>query len=124
MSTTTQHQLKGPKPLPVIGNVHQFKVNEIHQFIEDCRLKYGANFKMKIGPKNLTVITDETDIKFILKNRPTIFRRAPKLDEVLQEANIQGVFNAEGEEWKKQRKIVAQGLDQKHLDRFYAIYSE
>jgi cytochrome P450 len=41
------------------------------------------------------------------------------MDEVIREAKVQGLFNAEGEDWKRHRTVVTKGLDVRHQQRFY-----
>ena len=42
-----------------------------------------------------------------------------KMDKILQEEGVHGVFNAEGEDWTTHRRIVTKGLDIKHQQQFY-----
>ena len=52
----------------------------------------------------------------ILKLRPEKFRRFSKINEILTEMGIVGVFNAEGETWKKQRKPSSEALNLKKVN--------
>ena len=46
-------------------------------------------------------------MKQALIRRPSKFRRPGKLEDVLHEMKIDGVFTAEGDDWKRQRKLTA-----------------
>jgi cytochrome P450 len=111
--------LKGPKGLPIIGSIHKIELENMHNQLEDWADEYGKVYKLILGPSKLTVITDPSINQEILKERPHKFRRMTKMDEVMREIGVHGVFNAEGEEWKAHRRIVNKGLDVKHQQQFY-----
>lgn len=113
--------LSGPKGIPFIGNLHQFKISGLHTYLEKQAIRYGDVFKIKLGLFHLTVVTRPELIQKILKSRPAHFRRLSKMDRILKEEGIHGVFNAEGEEWKVHRRIVTRGLDIKHQQQFFPV---
>lgn len=113
------HTLNGPKGLPVLGNIHQVTVAQLHQDIENWANEFGQIYKLKLGPSNIIVVTDPEIIHEILKARPHLFRRMEKMDQIMQAEGVYGVFNAEGEKWAVHRKLVAQGLDIKHQLQFF-----
>jgi cytochrome P450 len=115
----TYNQLKGPKGLPLIGNLHKIDIGNMHNQLEGWAKQYGGVYKLVLGPSKLSVITDIDIVQEILKDRPHKFKRMGKMDEVLKEARVHGVFNAEGEKWKSHRRIVNKGLDVKHQQQFY-----
>jgi cytochrome P450 len=116
---TTYKKLTGPRQMPLVGNMHQFKIDKMHLKIEEWADQYGEVYKVALGPTRATVVTSPSIIQQILKARPHQFRRMAKMDGVLQEAGVRGVFNVEGEEWKAHRRIVATGLDVKHQQQFF-----
>jgi cytochrome P450 len=115
----TRKELKGPKGLPIIGNLHKIELSNMHNQLENWAKEFGGIYKLDLGPSKLTVITDPELNQEILKERPHLFRRMAKMDEVMKEVGVQGVFNAEGEEWKAHRRLVNKGLDVKHQQQFY-----
>ena len=115
----TIKELSGPKSIPIVGNLHQLKVDRLHQYFERWAEEYGSVFRVKMGPFPIAVITDPEITQYILRERPDGFIRMKKLDNVLQDDDVHGVFNAEGEDWKLHRKMVAKGLDVKHQKDFY-----
>ena len=119
MSKDAYHTLPGPKGLPVLGNIHQVTVDKLHQDLEKWAEQFGLIYKLQLGPSQLVVITDPDIIQEILKNRPHLFRRMEKMDQIMQEEGVYGVFNAEGEEWGAHRKLIAQGLDIKHQQHYF-----
>jgi cytochrome P450 len=51
--------------------------------------------------------------------RPEMFRRAADSDAILRELGINGVFNAEGEDWRSQRRLAVSALAQRNLRQLY-----
>lgn len=51
----------------------------------------------------------------VLRRRPEVFRRGPRLVQVASDLGFPGVFTANGEAWRRQRQLVMPGLDPAHL---------
>ena len=115
----TFKQLPGPKGLPIIGNINQVKLNELHAYFENWATEFGDVFKVVLGPTKFTVVAKPEIIQQLLKARPTEIRRMSKMDKILQEEGVNGLFNVEGEDWKIHRRIVTKGLDVKHQQQFF-----
>jgi cytochrome P450 len=111
--------LSGPKQLPLLGNIHQVKISNLHNDFEKWATLYGDVFRIALGTKKFTIVSKPEIIQQILKQRPSKFRRMSKLDHMLRSDNIIGVFNAEGEDWKIHRRIVNKGLDLKHQQLYF-----
>jgi len=112
-------RLPGPGGIPILGNLLQITPEILHRNIEKWSDQYGSIFKIKLGAVPAIVITGPETIQYVLKNRPEKFRRLDKMDNVIREMGVQGVFNAEGEDWKRQRKLVSQALNIGHLVTFF-----
>jgi cytochrome P450 len=115
----TYKDLKGPKGLPVVGSLFKIELNNMHNQLEGWAKEYGKVYKLILGPSKLTVITDPEMILEVLRERPHTYRRMAKMDEIMKEDGVKGVFNAEGEEWKAHRRLVTKGLDVKHQQHFF-----
>lgn len=111
--------LPGPKGWPIFGNTFQINISLLHQKLEDWAREFGTFYRVKIGSRNMLVSTDPELNLEILKKRPQHFRRSSKMDGILQNIGIIGVFNAEGEQWRRQRQFVMEGLANKHLRSFF-----
>ena len=111
--------LPGPKGLPIIGNLHQVTISEMNKNFENWASEYGEVYKVILGPTKFTIVSKPEIIHQLLKARPSKFRRLSKMDNILREQGVNGVFNAEGEDWKMHRKIVTKGLDLKHQQQFF-----
>jgi len=104
-------ELPGPRPLPLLGNALQLRTDRIHLDVEQWVRIYGDTFRFSLGPLKLLVVTDQATIGALFRDRPEGIRRPLLAAEVLHEMGFKsGVFNAEGEAWRKQRRMVMAGF--------------
>ncbi len=113
------NDLPGPKALPFVGNLHQVDPTTIHLRLEEWAAKYGPTYRFHLGRTPVVVTTDSSLIDEVLRARPETFRRAADADVILRELGIDGVFNAEGEAWRAQRKLAVSALAQRYLRQLY-----
>ena len=111
--------LPGPRGLPVLGNLLQIRLDRLHLRLEEWADRHGPMFGIRIGPQRIAVISDRTAIQRILVQRPDGFRRTAMLEEVAIEMRLKGVFAAEGEDWRRQRRIVIAALNRARLERLF-----
>lgn len=112
-------QLPGPKGVPVLGNLLELNPKKLHRILENWSNEYGSIFKIKFATRHVVVITKPETYHHVLRSRPEKFRRLEKMDNIIRELSVLGVFNAEGEEWKRQRKLFSQALDIRRLKAFF-----
>jgi cytochrome P450 len=116
--------LPGPKGLPLLGNVLQFDVKRLHLVLEEWCRAYGPTYAFRLIHRQIVVISDPEQINYLLHNRPDMFRRMSGIEAVSKEMGVSGVFSAEGESWRRQRRLVMQALDTRHLRQFFPKLSE
>lgn len=103
--------LPGPRALPLLGNALQLERTGVHQNMEDWSRQYGPLFRVSIGRVGMLVVADPGLIAQVLRARPDTFRRPSVTAVVAREmGGIPGVFEAEGEAWRNQRKMVMQAF--------------
>ncbi len=117
--TRVLNDLPGPRPLPLIGNLHQLDVATAHLTLEGWSTRYGPTYQLRMGRKRAVATTEPALIEHVLRSRPECFRRSATIDGILSEAGVRGVFNAEGEAWRRQRKLATAALAQRHLRQLY-----
>ena len=117
--TRSIDELPGPKGLPLVGNLHQLESDKVHLILEGWIREYGPVYQFRMGADRLVATSDPTLTQQVLRARPETFQRGVKLDEVLSELGIKGVFNAEGEGWRPQRKLSVAALSQRNLRLLY-----
>ncbi len=111
--------LPGPKPLPLVGNIHQLNPTKVHLILQAWAEQYGPIYKLSMGPRRSVAISDSNLINELLRARPETFRRSANMDRIISEIGIKGVFNAEGESWRPQRKLSVAALAQRNLRQLY-----
>src|SRR5947208_718921 len=115
-------ELPSPPGLPLVGNALQFDRPRMHQLVERWVGEYRPYFSFRIGRRRIVVVADHAAIGALMRDRPDGFRRTKRLAEITAEIGSAavGVFGAEGEAWKRQRKMVMAGFDPRHLRGYFA----
>jgi len=114
--------LPGPRGLPLVGVAHRMLTTPLHQVIEQWCERYGPVFAFKLGSRTVVVVTDADAVNQALRERPEGFRR-PWLGERIgrELVGTVGVFAAEGDEWRRQRRLAVTALNSNHLERYYEV---
>ena len=124
-STRSIADLPGPRRLPLIGNAHQLvRTSRVHLTAERWARRYGPIVRVDIGRRRIVGIADADEIHRILRERPDGFRRWRDQEIIAREmppGTATGVFLAEGEEWKRQRRLVVTALNSNHLHRYFHV---
>jgi len=122
----TQHTLRrfddlpGPRTLPYFGNLLQIEPSRLHLQLEHWCEVYGPVFRLKLGPRRIIVVGDHELIATALRDRPDGFRRTAKLEQVWTELGLLGgVFGANGDTWRRQRRMVMASFDPAHVKRYF-----
>jgi len=110
--------LPGPTGLPLLGNVGIDTVH-FHQQLEKWAREYGPIYRMRLMERRFVITSRRADIAQILHDRPDQWRRSRRVASILEEAAAVGVFAAEGEEWRRQRKLVMHALTPEVINRFH-----
>ncbi|MCW7539678.1 cytochrome P450 [Aquabacterium sp. A7-Y] len=112
-------ELPGPRPWPLVGNLLQLDRQRIHLRLEEWERRYGPVYRLRLGRTSLAVISDPNTITQVLRARPGTWRRWHKTEEVFKEVGIDGLLTAEGDNWRRQRRLVMSALDPEHLRQFF-----
>jgi len=113
--------LPGPPRLPGLGNAHQVRPSSLHLKAEAWCELYGPVFRFDIGPRKVICVADSASINTMLRDRPEGFRRWRDLAATAEETRFVGVFVAEGDEWRRQRRLAVTALNSNHLNRYFHI---
>jgi cytochrome P450 len=113
--------LPGPRGLPLIGSLHQWDLSRVHVILERWAREHGPIFRLRLGPQPMIVISDPDATMSVLRDRPHDYRRHFALRSIFREMGLDGVFSAEGDDWRRQRPLVMRALDPGHLKRFFPV---
>jgi cytochrome P450 len=102
------NDLPGPHGLPLLGNAHQVRVDQLHLQLEEWSEEYGSVFKLRFGTKRVVATADPSLIDQALRQRPQHYRRPGLAARISSEmGRPTGLFFAEGEIWERQRRMVS-----------------
>lgn len=112
--------LPGPRGLPVFGNLLQIKPARLHLQMEQWSRDHGPVYKLLLGSRKAVVFSDHNLVQAMLRDRPDGFRRTARLQDIALEMGLpSGVFSANGETWRRQRRMVMHGFDPAHVRRYF-----
>lgn len=111
--------LPGPKRRPLVGNLFQLSEDTQHLSLEDWADEYGPLYRIQLGPYHILVVSDPALVEEVFKRRPDTYRRLSSVAQITRELGAGGVFSAEGDEWRRQRKVTTQALTHAHIKHFF-----
>ncbi len=123
MAARSISDLPGPRRLPLIGNAHQLRPATLHQTAERWADRYGPVYRLEFGPRKVVVIGEVEALNAALRDRPDGFRRWREILEITEEIGQVGVFAAEGDDWRRMRRLAVTALNSNHLQRYFEIVS-
>ena len=116
--------LPGPRGWPLLGNYPQIDFRRFHTQLEEMAERYGEFYRITLGPSQFMVTGDLEVAQRLLKERPERFGRRVALSEVFAELGFNGLFSAEDDDWRRQRKVVITALNSAHLHSFFPALRE
>ncbi|WP_213955184.1 MULTISPECIES: cytochrome P450 [unclassified Variovorax] len=112
--------LPGPRGIPLLGNLLQLDPPRMHQQLEQWCKEFGPFFKLKVGRSYLLIVGDHQAVAAMLRDRPDGFKRTTRLEKVGQEMGLKpGVFGANDDDWRRQRRMVMAGFDPAHVKGYF-----
>ncbi len=121
-ATRSISELPGPQGLPLIGNAHSVRATQLHQIAEQWCERYGPVFRFAVGSRRFVAIADADVINAALRERPDKFRRWREIQSISKEmTGTFGVFHAEGDDWRHQRRLAVTALNSNHLQRYFDV---
>ncbi|KAI8346292.1 cytochrome P450 [Mortierella sp. GBAus27b] len=108
---TRRTNIPGPKGWPLIGNLilmASTPVSQISQLHDRFHEKYGPTWTVTIlGLGRLIMVNDPAVLEHVLKTNFWAYEKGPILRESMQDLLGHGIFSADGEHWKWQRKMAS-----------------
>ncbi|RZF41239.1 hypothetical protein LSTR_LSTR010467 [Laodelphax striatellus] len=117
-------KIPGPPTLPIIGNAHSFFGLDMEGYNNiqlELMNKYGATVRVWLGPFLWVNLAEPRHIEAILSseygtNKDPTYR--------FFKAHSDGIFVANGNRWRKLRKMVNPTFHQKLLENFLTTFNE
>lgn len=112
--------LPGPRGWPLLGNSLQVTTSRIHLDVERWADEFGSLFRMRLAGSEILVIADHELLAEVLRDRPEGFSRNPLNRRIGTEMGLpQGIFTSEGEDWRKQRRMVMASFAPGHVRAYF-----
>uniref|UniRef100_M3YDU2 Uncharacterized protein n=1 Tax=Mustela putorius furo TaxID=9669 RepID=M3YDU2_MUSPF len=103
-----QHFPPGPRPLPIIGNLHILNLKRPYQtMLETLKLsqKYGSIYSIQMGPKKVAVLSGYETVKDALVNYGEPFGEQSQVPIFERLFEGKGIVFSHGETWKTMRRF-------------------
>ncbi|OCT81371.1 hypothetical protein XELAEV_18028190mg [Xenopus laevis] len=100
----------GPKPLPVIGNIHILNLKRPYLTFLELWKKYGSIFSVQIGSQKMVVLCGYDIVKDALVNHTEEFSERPEIPIFHDITKGYGIIFSHGENWKAMRKFTLSAL--------------
>jgi len=123
MAVRSIDDLPGPRRLPLIGNAHQVRPDTLHLTAEKWAARYGPLYRFDIGTRKIVAVGNVETLNALLRDRPDGFRRWREILRITEEVGQVGVFAAEGDDWRRTRRLAVTALNSNHLQRYFEIVS-
>ncbi|MFP6664191.1 MAG: cytochrome P450 [Deltaproteobacteria bacterium] len=114
-------ELPGPAGLPLLGNAHQLDVARLHQVFEAWAAEFGPLYRYSLAGTPFLVVSDPALVNEVLRRRPDEYRKISSFETIFAELGLDGVFVAEGDAWRSQRRLVMQALESRHVENFFPL---
>ncbi|XP_044531717.1 cytochrome P450 2K6-like isoform X1 [Gracilinanus agilis] len=95
----------GPRPLPVIGNLHILNLKRPYQTMQELSKKYGPIFSLRMGPKTVVVLSGYETVKDALVNYSEQFGERAHVPIFERVFEGRGIVFSHGENWKTIRRF-------------------
>lgn len=126
-------QKKRPWPfvpgwIPLVGHFHLVgSVRNMATKMEEWADKYGSEtgvYEMELtGDKFVTVCREDTAMELV-KLRPFVVQRGPKIREAANSIGATGIFAAEQDQWRMEHKLVRPALNRSNVQEYLAAMSQ
>lgn len=108
--------LPQPAGWPLLGQLPGFDARRTHLTLERWAHELGTPYRFSMGPGYRGMVIDDPElVQQLSRQRPDAFTRGGRMQPVMAELGFNGVFSAEGEAWRVQRKLVMGSLNATHL---------
>jgi cytochrome P450 len=116
--------LPGPRGLPLLGNMLGLRPTRAHLILENWAREYGSFFAFRLGSRRIVGVAEAEAVQTLLRERPEKFTRQQPIGEVMSEMGFTQVFQAEGEQWRRHRRVWLHTMNAHRVRPFFGRMTE
>ncbi|XP_053236388.1 cytochrome P450 2K6-like [Podarcis raffonei] len=107
---SSQKRPPGPRPLPLIGNLHSMDLKMPYRTMLKWSKEYGSVFSIQMGSEKMVVLAGYETVKEALVNQADAFAERPIVPILEELTKGFGVAFSHGEYWKVMRRFALSTL--------------
>lgn len=123
-SPRSLEDLPGPDGLPLLGNALQLPSDRLHRVLEEWAGRFGSLYTIRLGSRRALVTADPALAQQALRERPETFSRISNVEAVAAELGMDGLFSAEGERWRRLRRLWIAALNAAQIKTYFPRLTE
>ncbi|XP_069461878.1 cytochrome P450 2K4-like [Ambystoma mexicanum] len=100
----------GPRPLPIIGNLHILNLKKPYLTLKELSKTYGPVFSVQMGSRKAVVLAGYEAVKDALVNHAEEFGERARIPIFQQTDGGKGMILSHGENWKVMRRFTISTL--------------
>jgi cytochrome P450 len=125
--TTEPHTLKttlppGPRPLPYVGNLLPFRLDQLGYF-QYLQRTYGDMVTFHLGRQRFVLLFRPEYVRYVLVENPRKFLNRPVAAQGEGPGN-EGLLTIDGEKHRQQRRAIQPAFPKKHIESYVATMTE
>lgn len=98
--------IPGPRPLPIIGNLHIMNLQKLHKSLGEMSKKYGPIYRIHLGNVRAVVLSGYETVKDALVNHADEFAERPEIPIFQDIHHGYGIAFSRGNNWKTMRRFT------------------
>jgi cytochrome P450 len=120
MSQTADKFAPGPRGLPLIGSIGTMRAKGPLHFWFDLWREYGDVARTQMGPQTLMQFVRPEHVQHVLVKNKDNYVKGPSHDTLRIPLGT-GILTAEGELWRRQRRLMSPTYTPRAVERFTGI---
>ncbi|KAN0041399.1 hypothetical protein ACTFIV_003938 [Dictyostelium citrinum] len=119
-----KNELKGPTPIPILGNLHQLSSTLPHRDLSKMTKVYGDIFRIWFADLYTVVISDPILIRKMYVENHESFRDRPRIPSMKYGTYYHGTVASMGDDWHHNRGIVSAAMRKSNIKHIYELIND